>query len=454
MREMQLKTGINDEEKEVQNEMLINDEENNEFVEEKVNTFKLTIIKQFNYLNNHYILNIIIKLLFGIIIITFPFICIIIFDKIDFSKKDNFIFFPYFITLCLILGSLSILLVIKIGESCQIYGIIISTWERKNIFQIINSIFIGLFLLWFLFVSEKFIKSYNLLTEKVAQTISKETSTKLFNKGSYTLRILFILFFWDTEKDKNGDYIHELLEYFEYEENVFSEFNGHIRSLIIPIIFLSFYNLLRIIFFKNKKQILSLSLNLLILFQSFFLVFYPTDQTYDNVFEENYFSNTTSKYIELLVYLMIIFILIFISYKKYISNLIRKKYYPRKIKKKYKKYIIAIIVSSFIINLIGYIFLIALIFMFTFDKIDEKLKIERFHLYWVFIYLSFILILSGYSFLFGHYYFNFIYYPIFYEITPHELKNEFYTKCSGRIILSTENPRYKLGKRSFDVYVP
>ena len=73
MREMQLKTGINDEEKEVQNEMLINDEENNEFVEEKVNTFKLTIIKQFNYLNNHYILNIIIKLLFGIIIITFPF---------------------------------------------------------------------------------------------------------------------------------------------------------------------------------------------------------------------------------------------------------------------------------------------------------------------------------------------------------------------------------------------
>ena len=455
MREMQLKTEINDEERDEENEIFINEEDNsNEIIEEKVNTFKLKIIRQFNYFNNHYILNTFIKLIFGIFIIALPFICIIIFEQIDFSKKDNFMFFPYFITLCIILGSLTILLVIKLGESCQIYGIIIYTWERKNLFQITNTIFIGLLLLWFLFACEKFIKSYNLLKERVAQTISKESSTKLFNKGSYTLRILFILFFWDTEKDKNGDYIHELLEYFDYEENVLSEFNDDFRSLIVPIILISFYNLLRLIFFKYKKQILYFSLNLLILFQSFFLAFYPIDQTYTDVFKENYFSNIACKYLELLVYIAIIFLFMYISFKEYISNLIRKKYFPRKAKIKYKKIIILIVVSSFIINIIGYIFLIILFFMLTFDEIDEKLKIERFHLYWIFIYLSLSLILLGYSFILGHFCFGLIYYPIFYEITPHNLKNEFYTKCSGRFIKSEENPRIKYSKRSFDLYFP
>ena len=62
---------------------------------------------------------------------------------------------------------LMILLVIKIRENCQISGIIIYTWERKNIFKIINSIIIGFYLLWFVFICEKFTNVYNLLKEKV-----------------------------------------------------------------------------------------------------------------------------------------------------------------------------------------------------------------------------------------------------------------------------------------------
>ena len=45
----------------------------------------------------------------------------------------------------------------------------------------------------------------------MAQTSKKESSTQLFSRGSYTLRILFILFFWDTEKDQNNKYIHGIL---------------------------------------------------------------------------------------------------------------------------------------------------------------------------------------------------------------------------------------------------
>ena len=264
---------LNDEEKD-ENELLNKEENNlgNVLIEGKINEFKVKIIKQFNYFEEHYIINALLKLLFGFVILALPFICIVIFILFNFSEKNNYFFLPYFISVCLIIGASMILLVIKIGEGCQIYGIIIYSWERKNIFKIFNSIIIGFHLLWFFFLCEKYTKSFNLLKEKVAQTSMKEASTRLFNKGSYTLRILFILFFWDSEKNKDGYYIHQNLDYFEYEESVFSEFHSYIQFLLIPIIFLSFYNIFKIIFFKDSKQIVFSLLNILISFKSFYIL--------------------------------------------------------------------------------------------------------------------------------------------------------------------------------------
>jgi hypothetical protein len=455
MREMKLKNIINDEEKD-ENELLYKEENNlgNVLIEGKINEFKVKIIKQFNYFEEHYIINALLKLLFGLVILALPFICIIIFISINFSEKNNYFFLPYFISVCLIIGTLMILLVIKLGEGCQMYGIIIYSWERKNLFKIFNSIIIGFHLLWFFFLCEKYAKSFNLLKEKVAQISMKESTTKLFNKGSYTLRILFILFFWDSEKNKEGFYIHQNLDYFDYEEYVFSEFHSYIQFLLIPIIFLSFYHLFKIIFFKESKQILFLILNILIAFQSFYIIFYPMEIKEDD-FNENYFSNTNCKYFELIVYISIIILLIIQSFYLHIIKLIRKKYFPRKIikeKEKEKRYIIIIIISilSFLINLVGYIIIIILIFSFSFDEINERLKIDEYHHYWLLIYISLTLIFFGYSFVFGHYSYNLIYYPISYETTPHDLKNEFYAKCSGKLIENDENSKIRLSKKSFD----
>lgn len=455
MKELQFKNIINDEEeKDEQSELIINNEDNlgNGFIEGKSNNFKIKLIKSFNYFEDHYILNAFIKLFFGIIILILPFICIIFFNIINFGEKNKYIVFPYFISLCIMIGSLMILLVIKIGEACQMHGIAIYVWERKNIFKIINSIIIGFHLLWIFFIFEKFPKAYNLLKEKVAQAILKERSSKLFSRGSYTLRILFILFFWETEKDQYGNYIYELLGYFEYEESVLTEFHGYIKSLMLPILFLNFYILFKIIIFKNRKQFSLLLLNLLILIQSFYLFFYPIKKEEDNVFNESYFSNTECKYAELSIYVCIILLLIFESFKKYILNLIRKKYYSKKNKNK-NLIIIIIIISSFLINLTGYILSIYLFFIFAFDKIDDKLKIQRYHFYWMIIYLAISFILLGYSFLFGHFCFNLIYYPISYEISPHSFKNEFYTKCSGKLIESENNSNFRYSKKSVDYYI-
>lgn len=378
MREMQIRNTINEIDEREEQCQLVNEDENsigNVLIEGKINDFKIKIIKQLHYFEEHFIINILLKLFFGVIILVIPFICMIIFNIINFSEKSNFFFFPYFITLSSMIGCLMILLVIKIGENCQMNGLIIYTWERKNIFKIINSIIIGFYLLWFVFICEKFTNVYNLLKEKVAQTSMKETSTQLFNRGSYTLRILFILFFWDTEKDNDKEYIHKNLDYFEYEESVLSEFHSYIQSLILPIIFISFHYIFKIIFFKSRKEFLFFIFNIIVVFQSFFIIFYPIEKKEDdNVLKEEYFSNVRCKYIELIAYLLIILILMITSFKEHIIKLIRKKYYP---KKGNKKISIIIVISSFIINFIGYILIIILLFFFSFDKIDATMKIEK-----------------------------------------------------------------------------
>ena len=441
---------INDEE-----DLLIKekDEYNYEelFIEGKSTAFKLGMTKVFIYLDEHYILTTFLKLIFGIIFIFLPLIFIIVFSLMDFNEKNDYIFFPCFISLSVILASLLVLLIIKIGEGCQINGLLIYTWERKNIFKIINFILNGIYLLWFLFVSENFINWFNLLKEKVAQSNSNDSSHQLFNKGSYTQRILFILFFWDLEQDMNGEYIHKKLEYFEYEDSVFSEFHEYIQRLFIPVILLGFFNLFKIIFFKNNKQILSLVLNLVIIFISFFIMFYNNSNNNSSSESDNYFTNTDCKYVELISYILIILILVIKSFFMHLK-LIKKKYIS--FKKINNRFMTIIALISFLINLWGYALLISDLIFFVFDKIDQNFPIEKYEKYWNLIYMAGCLILLGYAFAFGHYFFNLIYYPIAYEISPHDLKNQFYINNSGTIIENKENmnSKFKYSKSQKLVY--
>ena len=407
--------------------------------------------KVFIYLDEHYILTTFLKLIFGIIFIFLPLIFIIVFSLMDFNEKNDYIFFPCFISLSVILASLLVLLIIKIGEGCQINGLLIYTWERKNIFKIINFILNGIYLLWFLFVSENFINWFNLLKEKVAQSNSNDSSHQLFNKGSYTQRILFILFFWDLEQDTNGEYIHKKLEYFEYEDSVFSEFHEYIQRLFIPVILLGFFNLFKIIFFKNNKQILSLVLNLVIIFISFFIMFYNNTNDNSSSESDNYFTNTDCKYVELISYVLIILIFVIKSFFMHLK-LIKKKYIS--FKKINNKFMTIIALISFLINLCGYALLISDLIFFVFDKIDQNFPIEKYEKYWNLIYMAACLILLGYAFAFGHYFFNLIYYPIAYEISPHDLKNQFYINNSGTIIENKENmnSKFKYSKSQKLVY--
>ena len=432
------------------------------FIEGKANTFKIYIAKIFIFLDKHYTLKSFLKLFFGIIFLFLPLLLIIILTLLDFSEKNSYIFFPSFFSLNLIMSSLLILLVVKIGEACQISGFLVYTWERKNIFKIINSIFNCIFILWFLFLMENFVSSLSLLKEKVAQTNS-DTSSQSFKKGTYTERILFILNFWDLEKDANGEYIHQTLEYFEYEDSVFDEFHNHLKLIFIPIAIFELCNLIKIIFIKNQRiQILNFILYILIIFICFYLMFYlkedkdklnslKKEEKEEKDDNNKYIQNTDCKYVELITYILIILLLIIKSFMMYLK-LIKKKYISQK--KELNKLTTIISVFSFLICLSGYSVLICDIILLAFNKIDQNLSIKNYENYWNLFWMSVCLIFFGYAFIFGHYFFNLIYYPVAYEISPHDLKNKFYVRCSGTIIETKENMnmklRYSLSQKQFD----
>ena len=133
-------------------------------------------------------------------------------------------------------------------------------------------------------------------------------------------------------------------------------------------------------------------------------------------------------------------------------KLIKKKYISQK--KELNKLTTIISVFSFLTCLSGYSLLICDIILLSFNKIDQNLSIKNYENYWNLFWMSLCLIFFGYAFIFGHYFFNLIYYPVAYEISPHDLKNKFYIRCSGTIIETKGNMnmklKYSLSQKQFD----
>ena len=214
---------------------------------------KLKFINGIKFLDGHIKFYSFLKFLFGIIFLVIPLVLIILISYSENTTKNKYIFFPFFISVSLIISSLLIILVIKINDSCRTFGILNLSYERIYNLKTIKFIFTNLFLLWFLFICEDFVISFNLLKEKVTQSKDPEKTSKIFNEGTYIMRLLFIFLFWDLEKNNNNEYIYNKIGYFEYEDHFFDDFQITINKLLIPIITFCFCGLIKIIFIKTKR---------------------------------------------------------------------------------------------------------------------------------------------------------------------------------------------------------
>ena len=415
-----------------------------------VSSFKLRLLKGIDYLDEHLNFYSFIKFIFGLIFLELPLILIIFIVYSDIPEKNKYIFFPYFISVSLIIGSLLIFSMIKLANSCKMFGIFIESYERISIFKIMKFILAELFLLWFLFISENFVLNFNLMKEKVTQSKTKENTSKLFNEGTYTMRLLFIFLFWDLEKN-NDEYVYKKLGYFEYEDNFFDDFQEILSKLLIPIIAFCFCGIFKIIFIKTKRGLIYSILYLITIFISFYILFYDIskdreDIKYDE--EQEYFKDTNIKYLEIIPITFIILILLLLNTKIYIINLRHKKYYSYANKSK-NNFVNFLIIFSYILNSAGYILILYVLYYLFLNKITPEFSIEEFNKFWMLIYISLLLIFFGYAFPFGHYYFNLLFHSTAFESFDHFLKNNFYTNSSGTIKKSSTLFQKRISNKSF-----
>lgn len=415
------------------------------------NFFKLNLLKGILYLDEHLNFFTFIKFIFGLIFLVLPLIIIILIVYLDSTEKNRYIFFPFFVSVCLIVSSLLIFGIMKLSNSCRISGIFIESYERIAIFKIAKFIFAGFILLWFLFICENFVFNFNLMKEKVTQSKEKEIGSKIFDEGTYFMRLLFILLFWDLEKI-DGKYTYEELGYFDYEDSFFYDFQKIFGQLLIPIITFCFCGIFKIILIKTKRGLIYFILYIITIFISFYILFYDVskDNTKikDKEEDEKYFIDTKMKYLEIIPITLIILLLIMINAKVFIIDLKHKKYYSYKNKSK-NLFVAFLIICSYLINTSGFILFLYLLYDLYLYKITHKFPKNKFDESWRFIYISLLLIFSGYAFPFGHYYFKLLFHSTVFENFDHYLKNDFYTSSSGNIKKSSTLYQKRISEKSF-----
>ena len=400
-------------------------------------SLKLSLLNGIYYLDNHIKFFSFLKFFFGFIFLILPLLSIIYIVYLVNTDKNKFIFFPFFVSICLINCSLLVFVVIKINDSCRMFGILTLSYERIYNFKIIKFIFVNFFIIWFLFILENFVNNYNLLKEKVAQSRSKEIFSRIFNEGTYILRLLFIFLFWDLEKNKDNKYIHDYIGYFEYEDKFFTDFNNIFIKLFIPIITFSACGISKIIFIKTSRGLVYIILFIVIIFFSFYIYFFDIfSKGFNNnkIKEETeeYFKRSNSKYFEIIPITIIILILIILNTKLCLVDLMHKKYYSYQNKSK-NNFIAFLVICSFILNTSGYALLLYILYNLFFIEITPLFSIKDFNLYWFLIYLALLLIFTGYAFPFGHYYFKLLYHSTAFECFNHYIKNDFYINSSGNL---------------------
>jgi hypothetical protein len=392
-------------------------------IQKDFTNFKFLLIKQLYFLDQHPTFFAIIKLIFGILFIVIPTILLICFYYIDNYNKLKYMLLPLFISFSLYGGFILLFFVFRLGDNCETNGIFIFWWERKNLFRLLNNFIISIILIFCLRQIEFFFVNYNLLKEKVSQKNEKQNSI-VFDNGSFLLRVLFIFSFWD--------YKYKKLGYFFFDNTFLKSFRNYIKNIFDILLILCFYFILQIIFYRQKQIILLSILNLLIIYECIYFNTYKISET--NNTEGKYFQcKFILKLIEVVPIIFIILILSYFGYKQTIFKLKKGKFFSFSYKIE-NKIIIIFTVVSFLLIIISYLIIIIVFIAIMFINFNEKLSYKSCKFCWFLLGISFIFLCFGYSFVFGHYFFNLIYQPIAFEFFPYYLigKEKNYIKLTKR----------------------
>lgn len=402
----------------------------NEFkIRTKVITkFKQKLTKMIHFSENYPSFFSLIKLLLGLIIIALPAILIMYFIFSPISIKGKYIIFPYFITISLYTGLLIIIIVLRLGDDCSYYGILISSWERNNVYKIFNSIVINILIIYSFFSFEKFFINLPIQKEMIANIPNE---AKHFTTGSHLLRIIFIFTFWNREDN---------LGYFEYEDELFVDFRNLLCKFATSLIAICMYYLLKVIIFRTKNSFISILICIIVLYECFFFEFFPikTPITTKNTI---YYQYDIYFYLEIIPIFICLLCLLYLSFYYYIRGTYKRKLFSYRTRKtNIPTY--CIIAISFICTICGIGCHLFILLESLIQNIEPSMNKIIYTYFWYLFDGGFVLYSIGQSFACGDYIFKLIYGPIVFELCPAVLKNFNYIKCSNNI------KGYKKGKKN------
>ena len=321
-----------------------------------------------------------------------------------------------------------ILIIIHIVDGKINKAVLIVKWERKIILKNIRIIFNLIFLIASISLSIIFYSksNYFIKMDRIKMEYKDNFMLKKLKSDFLFKYILNMIIYNPSEIDK--DYEGNEIKYFfsnnDIEINILRK---KIMALLIPLLILSFIKTVKCILIEVKYPI-----ERFIFFFGAFLFF---------MFNTILFSYKNNK-IEKSKYLSCFqIILIGITYIGYISWLLHNSFrFIRNPKdknfaiRKYKFINLLLILFFDLISFLGASAFFLSILYFYCSTINENETFKKLKISFFILKISFLLIIFGNSYYFGHYLLSMIFRPITIQYVPYELKNKNYIKANRKLI--------------------
>ena len=366
------------------------------------------------------ILIIFIGFLLGFFTLGLPLLCIY------YNKIKNKIYPFLFISIFTLAFSV-ILIIIHIFDEKNKY-VLLEKLQRKNILKNIGMSITSILLIIAICLSIKFYGQAieDLENEYIILDNQNTSMSKIFESDFIFKYNLNMIFFVPSKINENNEK-NDIKYYFNGEETV-DQLRKYLMISLIPLLIISFNKVIKTILIQVKYTVEQFIFFFGTLLLCLFTIII-------NNFTTNEISQLNTKIIS--IFQIINIIIIYTGYISWILHNSFKLFSNPKDKnfsiRRYKLLNIIFIIIFDLISLVGAtLFVLSVLYLFI-SSIFGKENFQNLNISFFLLKISFLFILIGNSYYFGHYILSMILRPVAIQFAPYKLKNDCYVKANVRL---------------------
>ena len=219
--------------------------------------FKRNLNYFIRFFDKHATLLTLSKLFVGLLILSSPIVMVGLYPYFSSYIYMKYYMLPFIISAGVTCGLLILLLLYRAGDDIRTRGMLIVSWERKNILRLLHCIIMRIFVIWILKSFENLMSNFSYLKEYVSQNKNKIEEYKELSLGMYWLDVFFCCFFWDKQ--------YNTLPYFDITNSFMNLLNTNISKIYNSITAIALIYLIKLIFCKTKNELFYFILEMLLI---------------------------------------------------------------------------------------------------------------------------------------------------------------------------------------------